>query len=122
MGALVGSIFCDAFGLGKELIPLFAICGLGAVVAPTIGGPIATVILILEMSQNFHASTVAMLCVVIAMSTFRLMSQSSFFEMQLLGRGFDLSVGMKNFQLSRILIGEIPRSECCVFRSNRDGT
>ena len=120
LGALVGSIFCDAFGLGKELIPLFAICGLGAVVAPTIGGPIATVILILEMSQNFHASTVAMLCVVIAMSTFRLMSQSSFFEMQLLGRGFDLSVGMKNFQLSRILIGEIPRSECCVVQEDID--
>ena len=120
LGALVGTVFCDAFSLGKELIPLFAICGLGAVVAPTIGGPIATVILILEMSQNFHASTVAMLCVVISMITFRLLSTSSFFEMQLLGRGFDLSIGMKNFQLSRVSIGEIPRSECCIVKQNEN--
>ena len=75
---------------------------------------------ILEMSQNFHASTVAMLCVVISMITFRLLSTSSFFEMQLLGRGFDLSIGMKNFQLSRVSIGEIPRSECCIVKQNEN--
>ena len=57
LGALVGAIFTGVFSLGNELVPLFAICGLGAVVAPTIGGPIATVILILEMSQNFITST-----------------------------------------------------------------
>ncbi len=113
LGALVGTVVSNIFSLGNDLVPLFAICGLGAVIAPTIGGPIATVILILEMSQNFHASTVAMLCVVVSMITFRLLSNSSFFEMQLLARGFDLSVGMKNFQLSLVNVGEIPRSECC---------
>ncbi|MEK9693775.1 MAG: hypothetical protein VW235_12680, partial [Rhodospirillaceae bacterium] len=51
--------------------------------------------------------------VVVSMITFRLLSNSSFFEMQLLARGFDLSVGMKNFQLSLVNVGEIPRSECC---------
>ena len=121
LGALVGAIFTGVFSLGNELVPLFAICGLGAVVAPTIGGPIATVILILEMSQNFHASTVAMLCVVVSMIIFRFMSNSSFFEMQLLGRGFDLSVGMKNFQLSLVNVGEIPRSDCCSVPENIDG-
>ncbi len=113
MGALLGTVISNAFSLGNDLVPLFAICGLGAVVAPTIGGPIATVILILEMSQNFGASTVAMLCVVVSMITYRLLSNASFFEMQLLGRGFDLSVGMKNFQLSLVSVGEIPRSDCC---------
>jgi len=48
------------------------------------------------------------------------LSNSSFFEMQLLGRGFDLSVGMKNFQLSLVNVGEIPRSDCCSVSEDTD--
>ena len=40
--------------------------------------------------------------------------------MQLLGRGFDLSVGMKNFQLSLVNVGEIPRSDCCSVPEDTD--
>ena len=115
-GGIIG-IAVDYFvGLDSSLITLFAISGMGAVIAPTIGGPITAVLLILEMSENFSAATIGMMCIVVSSITFRAFSNSSFFEMQLVNRGFDIALGPQNFKLSRIIISEINRSDSCVLK------
>ena len=98
---LIGALFGALAGTGAgTLIPdqqsqvaVYAVCGLVAVASPVIGAPLAAVLIVFEMTQNYELATAAIVSVAFAnLVGFRIYGRS-FYDVQLQSLGFDLSTG-----------------------------
>ena len=92
-GALVGTSAGWFAGDGHSAIAVYAVCGMVAVTSPVIGAPLTMVLIVFELTQNFDLATAALVSVAFAnLVAYRIYGRS-FFDVQLQGRGFDLSLG-----------------------------
>jgi len=98
---LIGILFGALAGTGVELlaggvrshIAIYAVCGMVAVTSPVIGAPLTTILIVFELTRNYDLATAAMVSVAFAnLIGYRLFGRS-LFDMQLMARGFDLSLG-----------------------------
>ena len=106
---LVGILFGALAGNGAELvlgelrsdIAIYAICGMVAVVSAVIGAPLATILIVFELTRNYDLTAAAMVSVVFSnLIAYRLFGRS-LFDVQLRMRGFDLSRGRDRVILDR---------------------
>ncbi len=67
VGAMLGAIFGELFY--PSLVPAFVVLGMGAVLASTTNTPIATVVMMLEMSLTFDLLIPLVICVCISYLT-----------------------------------------------------
>ena len=89
MGAALG-------GLAGFAAPFldYQICvlvGMGALVASVIGAPIATILIVFELTENYQAATAVMLGVVAANALVTRYYARSIFHRQILRRGIDMN-------------------------------
>jgi len=92
-GALCGSALNDFTVLEHSGVVPYAICGMMAVTSPVIGAPLATILIVFELTRNYDLTIAAMVAVVFAnLVSYRLFGRS-LFDVQLSRRGFDLSAG-----------------------------
>jgi CIC family chloride channel protein len=106
-GALAGMV--SGWILGGEVshISVYAVCGLVAVASPVIGAPLTAVLIVFELTQNFDLATAAIVSVAFAnLIGYRIYGQS-LFDVQLLARGFDLSLGRDKVMAQQYTIGEL---------------
>ncbi|MCB1882990.1 MAG: chloride channel protein [Geminicoccaceae bacterium] len=104
----VGALTGGAFGLvAAHLFPglssassVYAVLGMGAVAASTLGAPISTVIMIFELTQNYEITFAVMVSVAIASLVFRNLFAESFFLWQLRRRGVSVE-GQRELGLLR---------------------
>lgn len=98
---LVGILGGTLFGLGAEaLSPLpvtgvvpYAVCGMMAVTSAVIGAPLATILIVFELTRSYDLTIAAMVAVVFSnLITYRAFGRS-FFDVQLMARDVDLSRG-----------------------------
>ena len=92
-GALAGSATGSLFGEQVSHVAVYAVCGLVAVTSPVIGAPLTTVLIVFELTQNFDLATAALISVAFANLVGYRIYGRSIFDVQLLARGVDLSLG-----------------------------
>ncbi len=112
---LIGTLFGALVGVGTGWIlggqvshvAVYAVCGLVAVASPVIGAPLTTVLIVFELTQNFDLATAAIVSVAFANLVGYRMYGQSLFDVQLLARGFDLSLGRDKVMAQQYTIGEL---------------
>ena len=98
MGAMLGSaigIIVELTGIPISSISLYAIAGMGAMVAGIIGAVMASIIALIEMTGKLSPSLPLLFSVTCAYVVIYLFSQSSLLVRQLNGRGKNPFVEIK---------------------------
>ena len=109
LGAALGGILTyigSTFGInniGDSLI----LAGMAALSASVIGAPIASIVIIFELSHSYDLAFVAIICVAGSCLISSLIFGHSFFDMQLINRNFRISRGRADIVLSEISIKNI---------------
>ena len=98
----IGSIF-GINNIGDSLI----LAGMAALSASVIGAPIASIVIIFELSHSYDLAFVAIICVAGSCLISSLIFGHSFFDMQLINRNFRISRGRADIVLSEISIKNI---------------
>lgn len=101
IGAAAGGAMAILFGGygGASLATVLAVTGMGAVVAPVIGAPIAVILVILEFTQSYDMAVLGMIGIVISSWVAHIFYGASFFDRLLLDRGIDLHRGRGHLNL-----------------------
>ncbi len=90
---------------GASLATVLAVTGMGAVVAPVIGAPIAVILVILEFTQSYDMAVLGMIGIVISSWVAHIFYGASFFDRLLLDRGIDLHRGRGHLNLMETPLG-----------------
>lgn len=112
-GALCGTLLGVATPLATSGIVVYAVCGMMALASPVIGAPLTTIIIVFELTRSYALTIAAMVSVVFAnLIAFRLFGRS-FFDVQLMGRGYDLTLGrdggiLSHTRLARHMVTDFP--------------
>lgn len=105
-GALAGTGADWLIADGRSHIVVYAVCGMVAVTSPVIGAPLTTILIVFELTRNYDLATAAMVSVAFAnLIGYRIFGRS-LFDMQLLARGFDLSLGRDKVMVEQRSIRE----------------
>ena len=116
---LIGTLFGALVGMGAgSLVPdqqsqvaIYAVCGLVAVASPVIGAPLAAVLIVFELTQNYELATAAIVSAAFAnLVGFRIYGRS-FYDVQLQSTGFDLSTGRDKVTAQQYPIRSIIESD-----------
>ena len=113
-GALLGSAMDDLTAIAHSGVVPYAICGMVAVTSPVIGAPLATILIVFELTRSYDLTIAAMVAVVLANLISYRMFGRSLFDVQLRGRGFDLSLGrgsaiLAERRVTGLMHGDVPR-------------
>ena len=97
IGILSGALYSMTLGavlpFAQSGLVVYAICGMMAVTSPVIGAPLTTILIVFELTRNYDLTIAAMVAVVFSnLVAYRAFGRS-LFDVQLRGRGFDLSSG-----------------------------
>ncbi len=103
-GALAGDAAYLVFGDLRSDVSVYAICGMMAVASAVIGAPLATILIVFELTRNYDLTTATMVSVVFSNVVCYRMFGRSIFDVQLRRRGFDLSLGRDRVMAGNMLI------------------
>ena len=110
IGAMLGAAYADVAG---TLIPGtvgqaggYALVGMGAVFAATSRAPITAVVIIFELTGDYHLILPLMLAVVVATTLAALLSNDSIYTLKLRRRGIDLTRRRKHVRPD-LTVGEV---------------
>lgn len=118
IGILFGSLFwlsIDSMGFSATSgIVAYAICGMMAMTSAVIGAPLTTILIVFELTHNYDLTIAAMVAVVFSnLLSYRLFGRS-LFDVQMMRRGTDLSIGRDNAWLSTFPVGELANTKYIV--------
>ena len=125
---LIGVLFGAMLGHGAEFLysdfysglEFYAICGMAAVTSPVIGAPLATILIVFELTRNYELTTAVMVSVVFSnLVAYRLFGRS-LFDRELSMRGFDLSLGRDKVMLAQAGIGDYITTDFVRVRPDHD--
>jgi len=115
LGAMVGSAFgIVAVGVLPELgsaASVYALLGMGAIAACTLGAPISTVIMIFELTADYGVTFAVMIAVAVASVFCRQLHWHSYFTWQLARRGIDVMARRDRGLLRATRLAEVMRRE-----------
>ncbi len=87
-------------------LPVYALCGMVALMSPVIGAPMTAVLLVFEFTHNYEITIAAMLAVVFANLFAAPWYSRSLYDYQLSERGVDLSQGRERAYLMHHKVGD----------------
>ncbi len=87
-------------------MPVYALCGMVALMSPVIGAPMTAVLLVFEFTHNYEITIAAMLAVVFANLVAAPWYSRSLYDYQLAARGVDLSQGRERAYLMHRQAGD----------------
>jgi CIC family chloride channel protein len=115
LGAMVGGAYgLIADGVFPDLgsaASVYALLGMGAIAACTLGAPISTVIIIFELTGDYGVTFAVMIAVAVASVFFRQLHGHSFFTWQLAQEGIDLLARRDRSLLRTARLAEVMRRE-----------
>ena len=113
IGAMTGSAFgliaSSAFPELSSSHGLYAILGMGAVAAATIGAPISTAVMVFELTGGYALSIALLLTVGIAVGINQAVHGRSFFQWQLESRGLLVMDGPHRYVLRQLRVAAFMR-------------
>ncbi|MEM8785828.1 MAG: chloride channel protein [Pseudomonadota bacterium] len=111
IGAFVGSAFgilaSAAFPTLSSAEGAYALVGMGAVAAATLGAPISTTLIVFELVQDYRLSIALLIAASIATVLTQSMLGRSFFHWQIERRGFHISEGPQKVLLETMKISDL---------------
>jgi CIC family chloride channel protein len=115
LGTLVGSSFGmiagSVFPALASSPSVYALLGMGALAACTLGAPISTVLIIFELTTEYEVTFAVMVAIAVASVVRRQLDWPSFFTWQLARRGIDLVGGRGRGLLRSGRLAEVMRRE-----------
>ena len=96
VGAAAGAVvstFLVTVGIFEDFQQAFVISGIAAVAGAVIGAPICMVIIVLELTNSYAYALVSLVGLAISVGYVQVRFGSSYFDVQLLNRGIDISDG-----------------------------
>ena len=110
LGAALGyfiGVVVTGFGYDPNVVPMLTVVGMAAMAGSVIGAPIGVVLIVFEFTRSYEFAVASILAV--SMSSFistRLFGYS-FFDKQLIGRGFDLRQGREFLSLKDMTVSSL---------------
>ncbi len=131
---LIGGVFAPALFLGASVgvilgfifqnisstldLNLLTIASMSAFASCVIGGPVANMMIILELTSDYQATLVAGVSIVFAsLISYKVIGQSVF-DKVLLNKKIDLKIGRENIKLQQIPVSEISHKDYCILKPN----
>jgi CIC family chloride channel protein len=107
-GAMLGIVLRWS-GLFRDLQPeMYALVGMGAVLAAVVHAPMASILIVVELTQDYKVMVPAMLSCVLAVSVARLLFRDSIYTLSLRRRGVQLGGGSDIRVLRRLSVQSVP--------------
>ena len=100
---------------------MLVVSGSAAVAGTVFGAPLAMVILVLELTNSYDLTIATMLSIVVASLVFHLFYGHSLFDLQLLGRGIDLSKGKVFLELESKKLADLAQKDFLAFLPDENG-
>ena len=109
LGASIGAIFTGlASQLGIDILgDSLILAAMAALSASVIGAPIASIVIIFELTQSYDLAFVAITCVASSCVISTVIFGHSFFDKQLINRNFKISRGRTEILLSEITVKDL---------------
>ena len=118
IGAMVGAALAMAYD--ASYYQIFALAGMGACISSVVGAPIATILIVFELNQNYSVATAVMVAVVISNLVTNKYFARSFFLFQVQAAGFDINAGREVLILQRRKIREVMETEYVTLEPEAD--
>lgn len=112
-GALMGQLGVMSYFVAPETIGLFALAGMGAVISSTIGAPISTILIVLELTGDYATTIGVTVSVVFSSLVSSRLFGRSLFDRKLLARGHDMSLSRGDYKLSQTPVMSLVMHEYC---------
>ena len=108
VGVCTGSIFAYLSGIFVEINhSLFAVAGLAAVTSTVIGGPIATLLIVFELTSDYNVALGAGISICFSNLISSKVFGRSAFDQILLNRNIDINLGRDKLHLASVRVSEI---------------
>lgn len=112
---LIGVLFGALFALlvpGQLLsdysgVPVYAICGMMALMSPVIGAPMTALLMVFELTRSYEITIAAMVAIVFANLVAYQWYGRSLYDFQLSQRGIDLSLGRERAYLLHHTVADL---------------
>ena len=131
---LIGGVFAPALFLGASVgvilgfvfqninpnldLNLLTVASMSAFASCVIGGPVANMMIILELTSDYEATLVAGVSIVFAsLVSYKVIGQSVF-DKVLLNKKIDLKIGRENIKLQETNVSEITHKDFCILPHN----
>ena len=131
---LIGGVFAPALFLGASVgvilgfvfqninpnldLNLLTVASMSAFASCVIGGPVANMMIILELTSDYEATLVAGVSIVFAsLVSYKVIGQSVF-DKVLLNKKIDLKIGRENIKLQETNVSEITYKDFCILPHN----
>jgi CIC family chloride channel protein len=105
IGAMVGAGLALVYN--PDYYQIFTLAGMGACISSVVGAPIATILIVFEINQNYSVATAVMVAVAISNLVTNKYFARSFFLFQVQAAGFDINAGREVLILKRRRIREV---------------
>ena len=107
LGACLGSIVgvvATYLGYDPSIVPLMTVVGMACVASSVVGAPIAIVLIVFELTQSYQYAVAAIFSVAICSLISTRLYGYSYFDRQLLLRGFNLKLGREYLILDQLKV------------------
>ena len=111
LGAFVGTVANAWFPGQIGFIGGYALIGMAAFLAPVIGGPITSILILFEMAGNYAIILPLLVAVVAAMLVAHRFSRYSLYTYKLHEKGIDLVAGREESILKQVRVRDVMRGE-----------
>ena len=118
----IGAMMGTAIGLGINTLAevvsspaVYGVAGMGAVISRVVGSPIATILLVFELTQDYYLTTAVMVSVVVGNLVTQTLYNRSYFYYQLRERGIEPDEPRAHQLLREIPISRLVEEKKSVF-------
>ena len=118
IGAMVGAALALAYD--ADYYQIFALAGMGACISSVVGAPIATILIVFELNQNYSVATAVMVAVVISNLLTNKFFARSYFLFQVQAAGVDINAGREVLILQHRTIREVMETEYVTLNPDAD--
>lgn len=124
IGAALGNVLADSFLLFSPALDgmqqILIIATMAAMLSAVIGAPISMILIAIEITGDLQIISVVMLAVVMAnITAYRFMGTSSYFDILLKSRGFNVELGRDRLYAEHHGIGEMINEQYAVLLEGR---
>jgi CIC family chloride channel protein len=117
-GAVVGAIL-QRSGLIQGIHPeMYALVGMGAVLAAVVHAPLASILIVFEVTEDYKVMVPAMLACIIATAIARLLYRDSIYTATLRGRGVRVGAAADNTLLRRLNVEQVALEPASIVHPN----
>ncbi|MDP9175459.1 MAG: chloride channel protein [Planctomycetota bacterium] len=118
IGAVLGALLQKS-GLFAEIHPeVYALVGMGAVLAAVVHAPLASILIVFEVTEDYKVMVPAMLACIIATGLARVMYRDSIYTLSLRSRGVRMGGTADLTLLRRLNVEQVPLEPASIVRAN----